>query len=329
MKTRRTGLRWPMKAPPEGDPEGGSPPAEAPTLETVGGDMSDHVDSGNPDRVGAGADEDEGQGGGESTESGESGEGADTATAAAGADDLGGGEEKPKRVPWHQTRINQLTKKASEEAAEKTRLAEENARLRTLLGGQQTDAGGTETGAAARPAVDPAPAHPVTTDGKRLYTEEEVAQLAGQRARVETLNRKIDEIHDAAVAADPQFVQNVAVVRQAFGDELAQRPNFFEALTELDNGAQVMATLWGDPDRLAEMLTFNPTKLGLEMAKLSGEVKAKAAPKISKAPAPIVPLGGGGNLSESDLPYDSPQLSMNAYSKRRAKERQARAEGRS
>lgn len=312
MKTRRMGRLWPRSyckiedGAEEPAAGGGAETQEAPaeTLEVVGETPDDDLGEGN-DTLEAGAGT-------------EVGEGNDLIEGGEGNDVLDPGAGK-KRVPFWQDRINKLTREKTELAEGKQRAEDEAAALRALgLGGTDAAPAGAEplAGGAGRPAVN--------ERGERLFTEAEVDERAKAQAYVTSLNGKIDGAYEEAKTADPKFEANLVPLRAAFGDELAKRPDFWEVLTELPNSGNVLAAMAADPDLVSEVLALPVHKLGLRMGALSGEVKAKGAVQISRAPKPIVPLTG---QNVGDLALDDPKLPMSEYSKRRAAEREARAKG--
>jgi hypothetical protein len=95
---------------------------------------------------------------------------------------------------------------------------------------------------------------------------------------------------------------------------------FFEALTALPNGADVYHALGGDMDRLEAVLDMNPVRMGMALAEMSADLKAKSAKPptpISRAPKPIKPIEerGAADRSLDDLIND-PNASMEEIDRR-------------
>jgi hypothetical protein len=254
--------------------------------------------------------------GGDETDTG----GEDTKAAAdAGEDDAGGegdddlGETQTQRTPWHVKRIAKVTARLSDAEAEAQRLREENESLKALAG--RTDDEETTT---------------TTKPGARVYTEDEFQAEAQRRASVTTLNEKIDVVYDKALALDPKFAERIPQLREAVGDELAKRPDFFRALVKLENGAEVMNALSMDLDRLSEMLDGDSVDMALALAKMDTTVKKKPATTGARPPSragaltPPVDTINGTTTPEPDLET----VSEEEYSAIRARQRAARYEAR-
>lgn len=258
------------------------------------------------DTLGGGAGDDDL--GGDDTESGDD-SGSETTGGGAGDDSLGGGggedevDAGRQRVPWQNRRIDKLT-------AEKNALAEENARLKREKEGLEALGGETQT------APDP------QAGGARTYTEEEVDRRASEKAANRLLNEKVDSLYDDAKALDPKFESRLPALREAAGDVLAQRADFWSALTKFPNGAAVMNELTKDLDQLSEFLELAPVDLGIELAKLSTSLgKEPPKPKLSKVPPPVVPITDTRTAETGLLALDD-----DAFAETRAAQRAAHRE---
>lgn len=271
--------------------------------------LEDDETGGGEQTEAAGASDDESEGGegedqtGEGGEDGQSGE--DSEAAGEGESSLSGGEgsdelgEPKKRVPWQVKRIDKLTAEKAALAEEARVAKEETAALRALQ---------AEGGASPTPA-----------------SEDEINRRATAIAAANTLNDKVNSIYDAQLAKDPKLGDRIVQVRAAVGDQLQARPDFFEAITSIDNGGDVFNSLTKDIDHLSEILEMPPLAMGIELAKLA----AKTAPRdatISRAgenrpPKPIESAAAG------ELALDDPKLPQAEFSRRRAAEREARRSG--
>ncbi len=274
--------------------------------EVGGGAQTEPAPAGEETQAG-GAGEDDLGGETEAGESTEAGGGEDTVAAGAGDDDLGG--EPAKRVPWQVKRINKLTAENADALAEAQRLRDENAALRAL---------------GAEPAAAPAGgAAPAAKPAAGTFTEEEVNRRAESIAATKVLNDKVDGLYDKVVALDPSFTQRIPQLREAVGQQLLSRPDFFEVVTDLPNGAAVMNALTKDLDRFTEMLDMSPARLGAELARLDVKLAPKGA-TVSAAGArtPVIkPVVGEGS---GEMALDDPKLSMKDYAAQRAAQREAR-----
>lgn len=269
----------------EGAGGGGAPPADAGAGAASGDPPADGADEG------ASPAED----------------GADPPAAAAADPDAEDEPEpapaKPKRVPWYEKRINQLT-----------------AKLKEVEGG--AGAGGGDAPAAGV-GVSSGPGY-VTESGERLFTQAEVEQMAVAKSQLSKLNETADQMFDAGKKAFPKtWDARITAAGQAFGADLARRIDFFELLTDIPNGAQVYHELTGDLDAMDEVLALPPHKLGARLAKMSAELGKPAPRQISNAPDPIEPLDGGGGGNEPDLKT----MPISQYAKKFDERRQKRYGG--
>lgn len=170
--------------------------------------------------------------------------------------------EKPKQVPWFQRRINELTR----EKYENQRRAEAlEAQLR-----QQNPASQTQ---------DTPPGMIPVTEVERV-----ASQIAAQR--------EFDASCDAVAQFGAEKFSDFDTARDnltAMG--LISRP-FLDAVTALgtEDGAKVYRDLGTNPDLADKILRLPPARMAVEVAKLAAK---PAKPAISRAPAPITPVGSG------------------------------------
>ncbi len=265
---------------------------------TVGGgaDTDDDAgdEAGEESEDGAGTGEGEGDGASDGAGDGEEGQ------EGPGGEETAAGEEAeaPKtRQPWQAKRIGKLKDRA--ETAEQ-KLADAEAKIAALEA--QSSEG-----------------------GKKLYTEAEIRgrieSEATQKANARAIDQKLDTIFEQGTKAHKDFAQRVDGYVQAFGKEaLQQRPDFFEAVAELPNGADVIHALGGDLDHMAEILEMPGYKMGMALADLSTKLAKPTGVQVSKVPAPIRPLEV---VNKAELPLTDPRVPMDDWVQRRRAERQA------
>jgi hypothetical protein len=214
--------------------------------------------------------------------------------------------ERPARKDWRQQRFDKLTaeRKAAEERAA---AAEERAKALEALYGNQDAPEGAE-----RP---------------KLYTEAEVQARAKEVARITDLNTRADRLFDdGSTKFGKDWTARIAQVNEAFGSDLAQRADIFDAITKLPNAADVYYALGGDLDHLAHVLDLSPVELGMELKGLSDKLaKPKAAP-ISRVPPPIRPLERNNieDMPLDQLANDPSPKAMREFDRRMAKEEEKR-----
>lgn len=222
---------------------------------------------------------------------------------------------KPTRTPWQDKRVDKyaaIAKAAEERATAAAAEAAENRR--------QLDAYRALYGADAVPPAAPAAAPAAPATGA-TYTQEDVQREAQRIAGLNRLNERCDAMFTAGKAAHGDgFVAACSAAGKAFGADLAGRVDFFEAITDLPNGADVYAQLAGDLDHFAEVLAMSPMKLGMELAKLSAAGATKKEPIVSRVPAPIEPLegSGGGDFNPETASMDDYEKDFEARRARRA-----------
>ena len=135
--------------------------------------------------------------------------------------------------------------------------------------------------------------------------EREREQRASQEAKAtEDRNTAMREFHKR---------ETVAREKYADLDDLLSSPppvtsHTFDALMELDEGWDVTYYLWKNPEEAHRISQLSPTRQAAEVGKLAAKVASAPAPKpasVSRAPAPIEPLGGGVT-AVSDKPPENP-----------------------
>ena len=167
-------------------------------------------------------------------------------------------EIKPKREPWHQKRIDELTKARRE--AER-----ENAALRAMLESRNTD-----------------------TKTSPVMSDDVITSRANEIVKVQRLNDAANALANTGKTAYPDFNEAVSGIAQVA--DLSQRPDFLEAVTDLPNGHDVFYMLGKDPDEAAHILSLPPVKMALELAKLSAKAARPNKVITSNAPKPITPI---------------------------------------
>lgn len=194
--------------------------------------------------------------------------------------------EKPKRTPWYQTRIDEITK-ARREAERKA--SELEARLAKLETSDEAD-----------------PSAPIKPENFEALIEQRAEQIIARRAYEQRskgwFNAGVKEY-----TAD-RFNQACAdVAAMGAGDS----PAFMQIITDPDiiqDGHKIVMSLAENPDEAERILSFkdDPTKLAAALTKfaVTASTKPPETP-ISKAPAPIRPIGGA---AKSTVPSDADDI---------------------
>lgn len=189
-----------------------------------------------------------------------------------------------KKEPWFQKRISEITREKYEARNAAEQLRRENEQLRQSL---QQD---TQHDDGQRPQ-----------DVQRLVQTEAQKLVEAQRFD-ESVSKVIQD--GAKEFKDSEFKNAVSNLTMAGMDD-----NFVRLALDTDAPHKVIHYL-GQADNLDEatrIFSLPPTKQARELFKLEQKLALPAAKPVSKAPAPIKPIGTGGTSEggiNDDLPID-------------------------
>lgn len=165
---------------------------------------------------------------------------------------------------------------------------------------------------------------PVDTRPTRFNGENDDAYLdrltdwkLDQRERASSQQRAQEQTKTLADKTERMYAEAAKVPgfdREDF-DALPLTPILAQALVESDQGAKLMAHMSANPDEVARIATLSPARQAAEIGKL--EARVASAPKTSKAPAPISPVGSRGSAANS---ADLANLPMDQYIEARRKQ---------
>jgi hypothetical protein len=182
---------------------------------------------------------------------------------------------------------------------------------------QQLKEKDTELAKVRTPTPEPAPegeAAPPQPDREQVKAE--VRAEMEREQRFKTINQRSDAMYDAGAKDFPKtWTARVNEAAEALGQEIVDRPEFLETLTELPNAAAVYHELAGDLDNMERVLALPAAKMGLELAQMSAKLatpKPKPAAQ-SKAPAPIRPIE---RPAQDELALDDPNLTQDEFNRR-------------
>ncbi len=188
--------------------------------------------------------------------------------------------EKPKRKPWYQDRIDQLTRQKTEEKQARERVEAELARFKT----------------------------PDAETEQKPFDPQQFEQLIDQRAEAKMAQREAQTRTKAFIEAgnkdfgSAEFMDKCnEVAALGAGDS----PEFMAIITDPDlipDGHKLIAALADHPEDAQHILSLPPLKMAAALAKFSNTAKP-AEKQISKAPAPIKQIGG--TSKGSSIPSDS------------------------
>jgi hypothetical protein len=197
-------------------------------------------------------------------------------------------DEAQKKEPWFQKRINEQTRKYYEAQREAQALKERLAQYEQRQPQEEQQ----------QPDV--------------MTLAERIAE---QKLAERSFNESCNKVYEIGTKELPGFdaaVSNLQLV--------GVNRDFLEAATASDAGHKILHHL-GQLDNLAEaerILRLPPVQMGRELAKLEAKLNQPPPPKpVSKAPAPITPIGTGG-VTDSGLSDDLP---IDEWMRRNAKKR--------
>lgn len=191
-------------------------------------------------------------------------------------------EDKAKREPWFQKRIGELTREKYEAKRQADATAQEARELREQIARFQS---GDQS------ETDPA--------NVQSLVKQEAAKLVAEQ----TFNESCNKVHAAGVKEFPDFDKAMANLHM-----VGINRDFLELATTSDAGAKLLHYLGNDMDEAARIAALPPVQMAREMTRLEFKLGQPAAVKpVSKAPAPVKPIGAGqsaDNDLRDDLPLD-------------------------
>ena len=127
----------------------------------------------------------------------------------------------------------------------------------------------------------------VKTEAKKLAQEEKVKEDF-----YAATERLADGVKKQLKISEKQLSNLIEELHEEVGEPIPAV--FIGALDDIENGTQVLAHMLKNPDVAEELYKFKnrPTKLGMELAKLSSTLAKPKMKAISKVPDPVEPLGG-------------------------------------
>ncbi len=181
---------------------------------------------------------------------------------------------KPKRTPWYQDRINELT-------AQKTREKQAREAAEAKL-------------AALQPKDDAEPA--------QAFDPKQFEQLIDQRAEALVQQKAQKARTDSFLTAGNKEFGQVDFMEKC--NEVASMgagdsPEFMSLITDPDiipDGHKVVAALADHPEEAQRILNLNPIQMAAALTRFASTAKMPEKP-ISNAPAPIKQIGGTAKAS--------------------------------
>jgi hypothetical protein len=198
-----------------------------------------------------------------------------------------GKDQEPKKVPWFQHRIGEVTK---EKYQALSRAEQAEARLAQLE--QQLSSG-------VQPNEQNQHVRPLTQAEIDRLADERASQLVAQKDLVSATDR-VWQSGTKELQGFEQAVNNLAMA--------GMDANFVQLAVESPDAHKVIHYLGQEAnlDEAARILHMSPVQQARELTRLEIKLSQPPAPKpVSKAPEPIKPVGTG-NATESGIRDDLP-----------------------
>jgi hypothetical protein len=135
----------------------------------------------------------------------------------------------------------------------------------------------------------------LVAEGKTGLSEDDVKREA-ERIAAQTVAEKdfvnaCNKLAADAKKIDTKFDEKIKVMAEEVGNIPAVG---IAILEDLDNGGAILVHLSDNPDEAERIfaLSDRPTKMALELSKLSNKLSVKKVKEVSKVPAPNEPLNG-------------------------------------
>lgn len=187
-------------------------------------------------------------------------------------------EEKAKKEPWFQKRIGELTREKYEAKRAAETAAQEAKQLREYY--EQVQQGNQPEGG---PDVE-------------SYVQAKAAEMVAERG----FNEACNKVFETGKAEFPDFERSVSNLQM-----VGMNRDFLEVVSSSDAGHKVLNHLGNDLDEAARIAAMPPLQMARELTRLEYKLGQTQTKPVSKAPAPINPIGSGGSTSSGlsdDLP---------------------------
>lgn len=187
--------------------------------------------------------------------------------------------DAPKKEPWFQKRIGELTREKYEARREADEARQEAAQIREHIARQQQ---GDDT------------QQPI--GNVQAFVQQEAArQVAEQR-----FNEACNKVYASGKSEFQDFDTSVANLQL-----VGMGRDFLELTATSDAGAKLIHYLGTDLDEAARIASLPPLQMARELTKLEIKLSQVKPKPVSNAPAPISPIGSGGSTDgglRDDLP---------------------------
>jgi hypothetical protein len=159
--------------------------------------------------------------------------------------------------------------------------------------------------------------------GKKVeqLPDAEIQRRAEQLAATSRFNEQCNKIAEKGKESFAGFDTALANLNAVGALGANSNPTFLQTVAELPEAHKLLYHLGNNPDEAARINSLPPLKMAIELAKIETKIALPQTKQTSKAPPPITPVTGTGGAN-NDLA--SPELSMEEFSRIRAKQREER-----
>lgn len=199
------------------------------------------------------------------------------------------------------------------------------------LTAQKAEAEARAAELAARQAQQPTPPAEGGAPVPPQDLEAEVNRRAMQLADAQSFNAKANNINSAGVTKYQDFGQSVVAINSTFGN---MPRDFIEQVAAAGGNdaeaADIIYHLGKDLNAAGRLLTLSPSARAVEIVKYASDLRTKArpAPVVSQAPAPITPVVGNGGTTSAPKDLSDPKLPIEEFVRIRKEQRAAQGKRR-
>jgi hypothetical protein len=127
-------------------------------------------------------------------------------------------------------------------------------------------------------------------DGKPVQPPADPVAIARQMVEQQRFDDACNQIYEKGAADFTDFDQALANFRLLGG----LPSTLIEAARETDAPHAVLYDLGKNPEEAARILSLPPIRMAAAVAKMAAKTVTPPAPRVSKAPEPVKPVGGPG-----------------------------------
>jgi hypothetical protein len=126
--------------------------------------------------------------------------------------------------------------------------------------------------------------------GQETPQQEPVDLDAAVEARIKQreFEKKTDSVYQAGKAEFPDFDKSLETFKLFGGIP----PAMSDVVLEIDDAHKVLNHLGSNPAEVERLMSMSAPRMALEIGRIEASLKQIKPPPISKAPAPISPIGG-------------------------------------